>query len=260
MPVGVVPGSTGLTAPIPVIPATPTPTPPPPRTEETLALGTISPAATPSSPAQSEPERRRRRRALLLSAGGAVITVAMAAALVSGVLSYESPSRDGVRADDVRARVPDTATHSPSTSPSVTPTTPSAEPSATPARPSPTRSPSASASAPSASPTPSTSRSARPSGTPSSSSTPGAPNQGTASPGQSAAPVLEPGDDGDEVTELQLRLRQLNLYDDDIDGDYDTQVESSVRNYQWARGITTDELGVYGATTRARLESETSQP
>ncbi|GAA3305358.1 hypothetical protein GCM10020295_58890 [Streptomyces cinereospinus] len=74
------------------------------------------------------------------------------------------------------------------------------------------------------------------------------------------APVLGRGDFGPEVTELQLRLRQLYLYNDDPDGRYTRQVEYAVRNYQWARGVRGDELGVYGPETREKLESETSRP
>ncbi|MGQ4390576.1 peptidoglycan-binding domain-containing protein [Streptomyces sp. SAS_270] len=62
------------------------------------------------------------------------------------------------------------------------------------------------------------------------------------------------------MTELQLRLSQLALYVGDTNGTYDTQVEDAVRRYQWARGITADQLGVYGGTTRSRLESETREP
>jgi peptidoglycan hydrolase-like protein with peptidoglycan-binding domain len=68
------------------------------------------------------------------------------------------------------------------------------------------------------------------------------------------------GDRGPEVTELQLRLRQLHLYDEDTDGDYDSRLEESVRTYQWSRGIQTDDLGVYDRETRAKLESETKEP
>ncbi|WP_227025963.1 peptidoglycan-binding domain-containing protein [Streptomyces fodineus] len=74
------------------------------------------------------------------------------------------------------------------------------------------------------------------------------------------APVLQPGDDGPEVAELQLRLRQLNLYADQIDGVYTRPVEDAVRNYQLARGIWSDPLGVYGPATRRSLEAETSEP
>ncbi|EMF55730.1 peptidoglycan-binding membrane protein [Streptomyces bottropensis ATCC 25435] len=77
-----------------------------------------------------------------------------------------------------------------------------------------------------------------------------------------APKTLRPGDDDPEVTELQLRLRQLGLYTGDIDKNYDDQVEQAVLFYQSSRGITKDqdEPGVYGLVTRERLESETKQP
>ncbi|GHD98301.1 hypothetical protein GCM10010339_04930 [Streptomyces alanosinicus] len=74
------------------------------------------------------------------------------------------------------------------------------------------------------------------------------------------APVLRRGDHGPQVAELQLRLWQLDLYDGRVDGVYTRTVEDAVRSYQLARGIGDDTLGVYGAATRASLESETSEP
>jgi len=44
------------------------------------------------------------------------------------------------------------------------------------------------------------------------------------------------------------------------DGHFDRHLEDAVRWYQWARGITGDDPGVYGPATRASLEAETSQP
>ncbi|WP_327692304.1 peptidoglycan-binding domain-containing protein [Streptomyces sp. NBC_00461] len=55
-------------------------------------------------------------------------------------------------------------------------------------------------------------------------------------------------------------MTQLGLYTGKASGRYDEGVEDAVKRYQWARGIQEDELGVYGAATRARLESETSEP
>ncbi|WP_371580656.1 peptidoglycan-binding protein [Streptomyces sp. NBC_01314] len=74
--------------------------------------------------------------------------------------------------------------------------------------------------------------------------------------------TLRLGDDDPEVTELQLRLRQLGIYNGDIDESYDSQVEQAVLVYQSSRGITKDqdEQGVYGLVTRERLESETKRP
>ncbi|MFF6782730.1 peptidoglycan-binding protein [Streptomyces sp. NPDC012510] len=77
-----------------------------------------------------------------------------------------------------------------------------------------------------------------------------------------APKTLRPGDDDPEVTELQLRLRQLGIYTGDIDQSYDSQVEQAVLTYQNSCGIgkEQDEPGVYGPVTRELLESETKEP
>ncbi|MFF4355488.1 peptidoglycan-binding domain-containing protein [Streptomyces sp. NPDC001604] len=197
---------------------------------------------------------RRRRRMVLLGVGGAVVAVMTAAGMASGLFSYEAPTRDTALPDDVRASVPDV-------SPSPEPASPSH--SASPVRPAPpapvvsaSPSPSPSPSATSASPSPS--RSPRPAPT-----APTATASGSIGPTdsrQKAPPVLRRGSEGPEVVELELRLKQLGLYTGPPTGHYDEGVEDAVGRYQWARGITEDELGVYGAATRARLESETTQP
>ncbi|MEV7146555.1 peptidoglycan-binding domain-containing protein [Streptomyces sp. NPDC093084] len=68
------------------------------------------------------------------------------------------------------------------------------------------------------------------------------------------------GDSGAEVTQLQQRLAQLRLFPGTADGEYDRMTQTAVRTYQLARGILTDESGVYGTATRASLESETTTP
>lgn len=212
-----------------------------------------------------EPPRRRRRTALLAVTGAAVAVVA-AAGFASGLFSYDAPARERALPDDVRASVPD---------PSPTPTSPSPRPGSgsgsapesaappttttkttTAPSPSPSGSPSPSASAtrsqpPTSSPTPT------PTPTPTAAASL-APGQG--STGDQPTQTLRRGDRGDEVTELQLRLRQLSLYTGQSDGTYSRQVEDAVRRYQWARGITGDKSGVYGAATRASLEGETRTP
>ncbi|MFD8724913.1 peptidoglycan-binding protein [Streptomyces sp. NPDC059629] len=195
--------------------------------------------------------RRRSRRALLLSVAGAVIAILAVAGFVSGLFAHLTPARDGAGPEDVRESVPDVT---PTSASAVTPT---ASPSVTSAAPS----PSVSAS-PSSTPSPSPS-SPTPSRTPSRSATPTA----SASTGGTSAsqepgtpPVLRLGDSGAQVTELQLRLKQLSLYSGNADGDYDQKTEDAVRTYQLTRGILADESGVYGAVTRKALESETKEP
>ncbi|MER7834410.1 peptidoglycan-binding protein [Streptomyces sp. NPDC096040] len=212
--------------------------------------------ASETSPDQGEPRRRRPRWILVLSAAGAVIGILVVAGFAGGLFAHVTPTRDGAAPADVRESVPD-----------VTPSTGSPSAAAPVASAGAPRSavPSASADA-SASPTPSPSRtaSASPSVTASRSATPNrsASTTGTAaaSARPTSAPVLRPGDSGAEVTELQQRLAQLRLYSGRADGDYDRRTEDAVRTYQLARGILTDESGVYGTATRAALESETTEP
>ncbi|WP_053752359.1 peptidoglycan-binding domain-containing protein [Streptomyces sp. MMG1533] len=204
-----------------------------------------------------EKPSRRRRGTVLLGAGGAVVSVVAAAGIASGLFSYETPSRDGAPPQDVRAAVPDTSPSAASVSPS-TRTTSAAPTSASPsasasASPSPTSSPSASA----ADASPSPSRSAQPTQSPTSSDAGSGDESGA---GRDGSPVLRLGDEGPEVTELQQRLHQLYLYNDAIDGNFTAQVEDALRNYQWSRGVGTDDLGVYDHETRAKLESETTEP
>ncbi|WP_055717089.1 peptidoglycan-binding domain-containing protein [Streptomyces torulosus] len=197
---------------------------------------------------------RRRRRALAVGAGAAAVAALVAAGLVSGLFSYDAPARNGSLPDDVRARLPEAASQASQEDTTPTPT------------PSGTASPSRSTGNPSASPdaTPGESSAApsgsgRPTRTPSHS---GATRTSGPAPTGSAEqnPVLGLGDQGPEVTELQLRLRQLGLYNGDADGEFDREVESAVRGYQLTRVVLDDESGVYGMPTRTALESETSEP
>ncbi|MFJ3333297.1 peptidoglycan-binding protein [Streptomyces sp. NPDC086766] len=242
------PGATGRTTTTGV----PNPTRPP---DHTRSPGTPRP---PVGTGEERRRTRRTRRAVLLAVAGAAVAGVAGAGLASGLFSYDKPVRDGAAPREVRVRVPDVppATIAPS---GPTAVAPPARP--TPARPRPSAdaspSPSPSASASDASPSPS--RSGAGSGA------------GTAGPTQTASPVratatVEPalvlrrGDQGPEVTELQLRLAQLGLYTGPADGVFGRQVEDSVSTYQWARGIRADETGVYGPATRASLEAETSEP
>lgn len=270
-----------LTMPLPAVP--------PAGSDATVPLRAVSPAGadarTTALPAVSGPgtlstgdgpdttdaygddgePRGRRRRPLLIAAAAGAVAVVAAVGFAGGLFSYEKPTRDGAAPEDVRAAVPETspsadASASPSASP---PGSPSDSPSASPSpsasgSPSPSPSASPSSAAPSASPSASPSPSAGPSTT----APPPRPGNGAADAGVSSpgASVLRPGDRGDEVTELELRLSQLSLYDGKPDGVFTRQVEESLRAYQRSRGIQGEELGVYGQLTRARLESETHEP
>ncbi|MFD5268636.1 peptidoglycan-binding protein [Streptomyces sp. NPDC058335] len=205
-----------------------------------------------------EAPRGRRRRTLLIASTGAAVAVIAAAGFASGMFSYETPSRDQAAPEEVRAAVPDTSTSAPPESPSASR---SASPSASSASPSPSESASPSPSATESSASPSPSRTTEPSP-----SAPTTPTTGSLAPGNGAeggsgeVTVLRRGDRGPEVTELQLRLRQLYLFNDEANGVFGNRVEEALRNYQWSRGIQGDELGEYGAATRTSLESETKEP
>ncbi|MEU6771479.1 peptidoglycan-binding domain-containing protein [Streptomyces sp. NPDC046759] len=200
-----------------------------------------------------EPSPRWGRRAVLLSVAGAGAAVVAAAGFASGLLSYHPPSRDRA-APEVRESVPDVP--APGASSATEP----------PSSPAPPRPPLPSSSAPASRPGPSAPRSASPSAAPSSVSarpaSPGrsAPVSATPTSTHAVAPVLHRGDHGPQVSELQERLRQLNLYGDEINGIFSGSVEDAVRIYQLARGIRGDTLGEYGPATRKSLEAETSQP
>ncbi|MGW7818056.1 peptidoglycan-binding domain-containing protein [Streptomyces puniciscabiei] len=198
------------------------------------------------------PNRRSPFRTLLLSAAAAGTAVAAGTALAGGLFSYRTPSRDQA-AQEVRERVPAVTAPDPTApapaSSSAPPRVPRPAPSAPVSRPSPSATPSAS-------PTPAASAgTSRPASPTAATTTFAAPRT---TPG--VAPVLRRGDRGPQVTELQERLRQLNLYGDRIDGVFTRPVEDAVRTYQLARGIQGDTLGVYGHATRRSLEAETSEP
>ncbi|AIR98159.1 peptidoglycan-binding domain-containing protein [Streptomyces glaucescens] len=219
--------------------------------------GARDPGTAPAGPGRAGTERPRRRRTAALVVSGGVVAVIAAAALAGGLFSYDPPSRDTALPEDVREAVPEARTSAAAPS-APAPGTASASASASSASPSASESTS-----PSASPSPSRS-SASPTPTPTPTPTP-APSTTTARPSVSAVapeedpPVLQRGDRGPEVTELQLRLRQLYLYNDDAHGTFDQSVEQALRNYQSSRGLH-DELSVYGPRTREALERETREP
>jgi hypothetical protein len=225
---------------------------------DTDAIATPPPAAAaapadvplPDS-ADAQEGSRRSRRTLLVTGAGATLAVVLTGAFLGGLFLYDGPSRDRAASDDVRAPVPDGSTEDGTSSEAQSARTASA---------SPTRSATSAPSTPrSDSPAPPTASSATPTTPPSSAGATRGPAPGP-SGAEGLPPVLRLGDEGPEVTELQLRLRQIGLYGGDTDGDFDHEVESAVRAYQLTRVILGDESGVYGTATRTSLESETSQP
>lgn len=216
--------------------------------EQTAAPHLQEPAPSPSDAVTRTPSRRRP--VLLATGVGATAAVLLTGCLVGGFHWYDSPERDDSQSGGVRAGLPDgqpTGTD---------PSSPAPSRSAPSEQPTPSSSPSPDTTSTSDPPTPT--GPAGPTGT--TSSTAGATARPTASAPEDAAPVLRLGDQGPEVTELQLRLRQTGFYGGEADGTYDRDVENAVRGYQLTRVVLADEPGVYGSATRASLESETSQP
>lgn len=221
------------------------------ETADTTSLATTVSRDLDPPPAFAPPfagEHPARHRAALVLAGVAVCVFAVGVTV--GVVLYQSPSRDRALPEGTRAPVPDHSS-------SATGTTAAAEPSVSPSSAGPSATPSAAAGPTATRTATPTGSAAPPAGGPSPTAT-----ATTARPSGSAgqAPVLGRGDSGPEVTELQLRLRQVGLYGGESDGMYDGQVETSVRSYQLTRLIGGDEPGVYGAATRASLEAETDEP
>ncbi|MCX5053940.1 MULTISPECIES: peptidoglycan-binding domain-containing protein [unclassified Streptomyces] len=219
--------------------------------DEDIPIPSTPDEPTPQPPSGIVPDRRRRQRALMVSGAGAAVAVLVTGGIIGGLLWYDSPSRDDSVSGGVRAGLPQERPSGNNPSPQ--------DPSRTAASPQ-----SSATSTPSPSAPPIGGQATRtgadgPSGSaPSATATaPGAP---TPSKPSHQAPVLRLGDKGPEVVELQLRLRQIGLYDGDADGDYDRPLEAAVRGYQLTRVILQDESGVYGAATRASLESETKEP
>ncbi|MFJ9542255.1 peptidoglycan-binding protein [Streptomyces sp. NPDC101225] len=206
------------------------------------------------SPSDGAPARRRRPRSLLVAGGGAAVAVLVTGGVIGGAFWYDGPARDDSTSSGVRAGLP--AQRSAGSAPATagpSGTAPSASASMTSTASAPGVTPSAGRGSPSAP----GGRSAPPPTAVTTATATSAPAPGE--PG-GEAPVLRYGDQGPEVVELQLRLRQIGFYDGDADGDFDRQVENAVRTYQLTRVVLKDPSGVYGAATRASLEGETEEP
>ncbi|WP_329299411.1 peptidoglycan-binding protein [Streptomyces sp. NBC_00659] len=218
-------------------------------------------ASGPGQEASPAGRARRRRRSGVLAVTGVVVTVVAAAGVASGLLSYDPPARDEAHPKDVRASAPDVLSDTASAVPSASASSSESASASASASPSTSPSPSASESDASASPSSSataSATSAHPS--PTATATGSVASTGSGGSNEVAGPTLRRGDSGSEVTELQLRLSRLRMYMRKADGQFDRRLEDAVRWYQWARGISGDEPGVYGPATRASLEAETSQP
>lgn len=82
----------------------------------------------------------------------------------------------------------------------------------------------------------------------------------TPEPGSTPAPtayLLKTGVKGDEVRNVQQRLKELGFYTGDVDGQYGPGTAEAVRLFQEQHGLTGD--GIVGEGTRAALFASTAQ-
>ncbi len=80
----------------------------------------------------------------------------------------------------------------------------------------------------------------------------------TPAPTPSGFVQLRPGSNGPEVTRLQRKLHELELYNAAIDGNYGPITKQSVINYQLAKGLVAD--GWAGPITQGALYSQKASP
>lgn len=73
-----------------------------------------------------------------------------------------------------------------------------------------------------------------------------------------APALLEPGDTGPEVRELQARLRQIAWYEGKVTDTYGPTTTAAVKGFQAKRGL--PELGYVDRATRKRLNAMTREP
>lgn len=252
-----------VTQPIATVGAAPpgTDAPAPPGFADSPGLADVAAAPGPGG----RHRKSRRGPVVAVLSGAAVVAVAGTLAIGTGLLggdkkndqeadralsdkSSSAPADDPPTEDDETSDAP-----SPSASSSAGPTsTPSASrersPSARPSR-APTTLKSNEASRTAAPPTPSATDATG-------SVSPGP----TETPTPTGPPVLEEGDSGPEVVELQKRLGQLLIYLGSSDGEYDDGVRNAVSSFQTTYGVEGDPKGVYGPHTRRALESRTDEP
>ncbi|MFF2944246.1 peptidoglycan-binding protein [Streptomyces niveus] len=213
--------------------------------------------------AAADPERAggRRRFARVALTAAAVVAVIGAASFAGGLFTGDGGGDEAT--SDLNSGLPTAS-----------------------ARPDPSASSATSASAPGpAAPSTTVSGSAKGTGTGTASASaskpatdgPPSPNTRPAAPGTPSAPAsasdgtrttqgpeagsgatLRRGDSGAEVEELQRRLSEIWLYNDDYDGRFGERVEAAVRVYQSYKNIEGDPSGAYGPNTRRALEAETS--
>ncbi|MET7638689.1 peptidoglycan-binding protein [Streptomyces sp. NPDC005438] len=217
---------------------------------------TLVPGGEPREPRPERPASARRGRRRVWWTLTAVLAVA---ALTATVVDLGGGGDSTERTDRAETVVPDKDTSYPTPPPPSQPT-----------RGGPSTSPSDSVS-PTASESPEGNRSpgggkvAAPGGGASSASptrssaepTPDDPTPTSSAPTQKPPPVLEEGDKGAEVAELQRRLKELGFFTGEDNGRFGPSLTSAVTAFQRAYDVKGDPKGVYGAHTRKALEKET---
>jgi len=212
--------------------------------------------------------RRRRRGIVVAAAAVAASALAAGAVAVTGQVINEQGAAGHALPDLASSTVPD-VTLPPDAGPATAKVAPAAQETGR-AR-TPVRAATPSTSAP-ASPAPTTGSpqpTASADGTiaPTTAGTPAPPASASPPPsGQPASPatvqVLQLGDSGPAVEDLQRRLAEVWVYHGRIDGVFDKQVQHAVATFQvwyWVSDAPDGSHdGVYGPNTRAALERQTS--
>ncbi|MBD0739621.1 peptidoglycan-binding protein [Streptomyces sp. CBMA29] len=221
---------------------------------------------------QDRGRHRRRRRGLVVAAAAvAASALAAGAVAVTGQVMGDEPRTDRALPPDRTSSMPDVElptestavvgtvavgaprhTPAPTTTSAATPVAPEA---ATPSPSPSTTAPAATGSSPSAPAAPATTGSS-----PSAPATPAGPTPSTPPVTQTspAAKILQLGDTGAAVSDLQQRLRDVWVYHGRVNGSYDQGVREAVAMFQIWYGVRGDPIGVYGPQTRATLEHQTS--
>lgn len=210
--------------------------------------------------------RRRRRGLVVAAAAVAASALAAGAVAVTGQVIGDEPRTDRALPPDRTSSVPDVEL--PTESTAVVGTAATGTPRHTPAPT--TTSAAAKAAAPettTASPSPSTTASSPV--TPTSTATPPAtttpadapattPPLPATSQAATLPQVLQLGDTGAAVADLQQRLTDVWVYHGRVDGSFDQSVRQAVAMFQIWYGVRGDPPGVYGSHTRTTLEHQTS--
>ncbi|MFF2644034.1 peptidoglycan-binding protein [Streptomyces niveus] len=219
-------------------------------------LRTAKPGAAAADP---ERTRGRRRFARVALTAAAVVAVIGAASFAGGLFTGDGGGDEAT--SDLNSGLPTASARPDPSAPSATsasapgPAAPSTTVSGS-AKGTGTASASASKPATDGPPSPNT-RPAAP-GTPSAPASASDGTRTTQGPEAGSGATLRRGDSGAEVEELQRRLSEIWLYNDDYDGRFGERVEAAVRVYQSYKSIEGDQSGAYGPNTRRALEAETS--